>query len=1023
MAGLFGKNKLKEMAQKIATDDIMPYIEIVKTWHNDYHEGTLKSDKETSREQAYNRDFFINILGYTEKPADLWSFEPKATTEKGQLPDAVISYNGENISAVVELKGANIELDRPQRREGNMSPVQQGFKYKTQYRHCPFVIVSNFYEFRLYQDNQLDYEVWTLDDLIIPDNDYISFKSWYILLKADNFIAKTGISKTENMLSELRIDKEVICNKFYQHYKSTRLELLRDLWKKNEVVRNDIDFGISKAQKITDRLIFVCFAEDRGLLPDNILKQVIESAKNSAFGGSIWNVLKAFFDAIDTGSEKLEIPNGYNGGLFKSDTELNNLKISDEALLKVTELGKYDFIDDLSVEILGHIFEQSISDIEEIKEKVKDGDDLKNLAISRRKKDGIFYTPGYIVRYIVDNSLGAYLREHEEKIKKEFGLKEDILDENYTKREHEAYLEYQTFLQKIKVVDPSCGSGAFLVYVFDYLLAENERVNHILGSTIYGLEDNVKNILQNNIYGVDINEESVEITKLSLWLKTAQKGKHLTTMDSNIKCGNSLIDDPIVAGNKAFNWNVEFPEIFANGGFDVVVGNPPYVFAREKIAETEKAYYKINYQSAQYQLNTYLLFIERSLLILKQKGLCGLIVPNAWLMVYSGENLRKLIMNKYSIVNIVNLLGKSFGDANVETIIGMFQAIPASAKHVIKVFTNNEDLHSIVYSHEVVQRSFEKQPGMELRIFADDTSNALVEKLKESCWKLDEACSVKAGLKAYEKGKGTPPQSAEDVKSRPYDYDYKFNNETYRYLEGGDVFRYGIHWSGSWLWYGPQLAAPRTFNLFTGNRIIIREITSKYPRCINATFLDDDYLYNMSNICILEREDVEISLKYVLALLNSKLLSFYFMKTTAKAERKLFPKIILNDLRQFPVKKVPVDVQVTIVSMVNVLIEKNKNMRDLSERFQALIMNEFALTNLGKAFNNWWHLDFSDFVKALKVKLTLVKKDELLELWNKYQPQLVALKGEVSTLDNEIDQKVYELYELTSEEIAIVEGL
>ena len=161
MASLFGKNKLRDIASKLETSSLEDKIAIVKTWHHDYHNGSLKQDKETSREQAYNQDFFIKVLGYKEKPAVPYSLEPKATTDKGQLPDAVLSHTDvtsdvKNIAAVVELKGAAVELDRPQRREGNMSPVQQGFKYKTQYRNCPFVVVSNFWAFRLYHDNQLD---------------------------------------------------------------------------------------------------------------------------------------------------------------------------------------------------------------------------------------------------------------------------------------------------------------------------------------------------------------------------------------------------------------------------------------------------------------------------------------------------------------------------------------------------------------------------------------------------------------------------------------------------------------------------------------------------------------------------------------------------------------------------------------------------------------------------------------------------------------------------------------------------
>ncbi|MEI6711953.1 MAG: DNA methyltransferase [bacterium] len=172
---------------------------------------------------------------------------------------------------------------------------------------------------------------------------------------------------------------------------------------------------------------------------------------------------------------------------------------------------------------------------------------------------------------------------------------------NYRKREIEAYSEYQKILHNVKVLDPACGSGAFLVRVFDWLLAENKRVTNILYETNDQMklgddENYFREILKNNIYGVDLNEESVEITKLSLWLKSAQKGKKLLTLDNNIKCGNSLIDDPTVAGDKAFNWNTEFADIMGSGGFDVIVGNPPYV-RNTALQNKEKDYLSQSYFS------------------------------------------------------------------------------------------------------------------------------------------------------------------------------------------------------------------------------------------------------------------------------------------------------------------------------------------------------------------------------------------------------------------------------------------
>ena len=219
MADLFGRNRVKELAKAIETSDIAGKIEVLKRWHHDLHFGTLLRDKETSREQQYNQDIFKAVLGYVEKPDMPYTLVPKHSTDYGQYPDLILGEFGigeksEDIAAVVEVKGAGVDLDRPQRREGNLSPVQQGFKYKPQYRNCPFVIVSNFREFRLYNDNQRDFECWTLDELVDPAGDYLNFKRWYVLLCAENFVGSGGPSKTERLLSEIRIEQERIGKRF-----------------------------------------------------------------------------------------------------------------------------------------------------------------------------------------------------------------------------------------------------------------------------------------------------------------------------------------------------------------------------------------------------------------------------------------------------------------------------------------------------------------------------------------------------------------------------------------------------------------------------------------------------------------------------------------------------------------------------------------------------------------------------------------------------------------------------------------
>lgn len=1067
MANLFGKNKLRSIAQQIDTEEIKPLIEIVEEWHEDYHNGSLKRDKETSREQEYNQQFFKSILGYKEKPASPFSFEPKATTDKGQLPDAVISYTDtandiRNTVAVVELKGAAIDLDRPQRREGNMSPVQQGFKYKAQYRACPFVIVSNFWEFRLYHDNLLDYEAWTLDDLVNPDDDYILFKTWYALLKHDNFTTSKGASKTEALLSDIRIEQENIGKKFYRVYREARLDLLRDIYSNNDSVRDNIDVGIEKAQKIVDRIVFAAFAEDRGLLPDNTLQRVIKAADSSTFGGSLWNTLKGFFEAIDVGSEKLEIPDGYNGGLFKHDETLNNLRITDAPLRKVVELGTYNFSEDLSVNILGHIFEQSISDLEEIKSKVRESQNIESLAVSRRKKDGIFYTPDYIVRYIVDNSLGAYLREHEEKFKNEFGLKGDITDKTYEKREKQAYSKYQDFLQNIKVVDPACGSGAFLVYVFDYLLAENKRVSDIVGNSLFSSDTYVRDILRNNIYGVDLNEESVEITKLSLWLKTAQKGKKLTALDGNIKCGNSLIDDPNIAGNKSFDWQQEFAEIFKNGGFDVVVGNPPYVKLQSINSNdlVQTKYYENKYEVASGRFDLYVLFIEKALNIIKENGIASYILPHKFLGSEFGNATRKYLSASKSIKEIVHFGSHQvFADASTYTCI---VSLTKNNKELKFAQINPDELQA---THKFSTINYTLLGETPWRLI-DTKTGAIIDKVTNQSLKLNGAFSrisrgVVTGADSVFILKGSINGGLFHGVSKELGVNVVIESEIMKpILMGNSVSRYSHTNKGMFLLYAHELRNGKTVP------IPEEDLSRKYP-------LAYEYLSNFKDMLIAKKVKYKTNPKYWYSLHNSREISLFenrkvvtpylanrtnmtidnkkyytndkctnlVFKDVAEQEQNAIAAVLNSRLIWFFVSSTGSEFSGGYFAFTNIYLDpitlpeglgvhhelgvnvgaqltNTHKLITLSRQFEKIIQNEFNK----KVPSKWYFLDFDSFVSSLKLKLSLVQKDELLQLFDKYAPESQMLDSDIQRIDREIDQVVYRLYDLTPDEIAVVEG-
>lgn len=1006
------------------------YKKYVKYFHNAAIQENIRNSKEEQFQEGFLRELFVDILGYTLNPAPSFNLTTELKNIKGaKKVDGAILKDG-NALGVIELKGTNTkDLE---------SIRQQAFDYKANQTGCIYVITSNFEKLRFYINNAVDFEEFNLFTLT-----HIEFEIFYLCLAKENILANKPLSIKEASV----VEEENITKKFYGDYSVFKRELYRDLVKQN---RNNILLtGLAekssklilfkKSQKLIDRFLFILFAEDRGLLAPNSINTVLKEWKSLAdldVEVPLYDRYKQYFGYLDTGrkgTDKKEEIFAYNGGLFQPDTILDAVIIDNDLLYRHTlKLSTYDFESQVDVNILGHIFEHSLNEIESVNAEIEGTDFDKQK--TKRKKDGVFYTPKYITKYIVENTIGKLCT----KKKLELG----IVDEEYAKgrknrqattiiKLEQQLKDYRGWLLELTICDPACGSGAFLNQALDFLIKEHgyiDELNKQLFGGGFAFPDIENQILEHNIYGVDLNEESIEIAKLSLWLRTAQPKRKLTSLNNNIKCGNSLIESKGIAGDKAFNWQEQFPEVFAKGGFDVIIGNPPYVFARDNFRQEEKDYFVSKYVSAKYQINTYLLFIEKSVHILKDSGIYGLIIPNSWLMMYSGEGLRKFLLETNKLNQIINLAGFSFETANVETVILLAEKETIKKENTVEILLNNGN--EFYFSHSKKQTEFSKNEGFEFKVFLDDDSDELNMKIIKNSEILDNLVEIKAGLQAYEKDKGEPKQSAEDVKNRPYDYDYKFDEDTHKYLDGKDVGRYFTSWSGLYLRYGKHLAAPRIFNLFDGSKIIVREITGNFPKCLIATYNEDIYLYNRSNIAIIEKVNSNISLKYILAVLNSKLLSYYFVKNTAKSVRKLFPKIILNDLRKFPIKKINPDSQIPFIENADKILTSNKDLQAVNKKFGNYFSGQYKLEKLPKKLENWSELTFTDFItelnKAIKTsgQTTLTKKDEFewLDLFEENKAKAQNLKSQIETTEKAIDTMVYELYGLSVEEISIVEG-
>ncbi len=572
-------------------------LERAGEWKRMIDNRSVLAAKETELDGQFLTHFFRDVLGFSDNRASgAWTLTKNQTSHAdSSVPDGVLGFfsiegneTASRVHAVIELKDASHDLDKTQKRQNDKrTPVEQAFSYAPKAGGlCKWVIVSNYLELRLYHHtDQSKYERFELSRL----TEAHEMKRLLFLMHRDNLLPASEVtsrSRTEELFTERVKEEDRISKEFYAEYKQARTDLFQHLCAANPST-NEL-LILNKAQKLLDRIIFVCFVEDKEIIPRRTFRKLLDDVKRDSFNRSdtkIWDRVRGLFAAINEGYPEEHI-NKFNGGLFADDAELDALVIKDSVLEHIIALEKYDFDSDLNVNILGHIFEQSISDIEELKASIEQNKGLQPLvtgetgkAAGKRKKDGIFYTPEYITRYIVQETIGGYLEERKQEcgfgalpeltendwksIKRD---KKNVLSFNKAVGQHiEAWAAYREKLVSIKVCDPACGSGAFLNQVFDFLYAEGQRVNAELARLQLGqttTSDLQKDILQNNLYGVDVNPESVEITRLSLWLKTADRSKELTSLDHTIRCGNSLVDDPDVAGGTAFDWAVAFPEVF-----------------------------------------------------------------------------------------------------------------------------------------------------------------------------------------------------------------------------------------------------------------------------------------------------------------------------------------------------------------------------------------------------------------------------------------------------------------------------
>jgi len=1009
MNNLFNQKLLIQKAQEeINLSDYFEKRKILNNWINSLEKGILSKSKEEEFQGEFLNDIFSLILGAVNKSSgkDEWNLQRETKTKiDGQKADGVIGFfdvNGkDDVRAVIELKGPTISLDQRQKRSGDTrTPVEQAFNYAPKYgKNCQWVIVSNYKEIRLYRSNDMtEYEVFFLENL----KDDLEFQKFIYILSFEALVGTANKkAKALELSEEYQKNQIEIEKKFYNEYRNIRLHIFENMKENNP--ETDENTLLEKVQKLLDRFLFICFCEDKGLLEKDFFNTILKKGKDF---GSIFDIFKVFCNWINLGNPKENISH-FNGGLFKNDDVLNSLNIDDKVFEELKKISDYDFDSDLNVNILGHIFEQSISDIEELKKSIS-GEEFDQKK-SKRKKDGIFYTPQYITKYIVENSIKNWLDDK----RKELGeddlpkLNEkdyifDIAKKNYTKnyRKHiEFWQQYREAVRNIKIIDPACGSGAFLITAFEFLLNYNkyldDKIFDLVGTSDL-FSDRTKKILQNNIFGVDLNKESVEITKLSLWLKTADKNKTLASLENNIKCGNSLIDDPEIAGNLAFNWEKEFPEIFANGGFDIVVGNPPYVLCQPSNTNEKTLKFYNNFEVSSYKIDLYHLFFEKGIILSKNNGYISFITPNTYLVNKYNLKLREFILRNTQIKEIINYKNIVFEDANVDVSTIILKKSKYTDENV-KILLSSKNENKIVLEKQQNDWLKDDEKIFNLRKeFPINFSN---------CISLKEIAKTYFGIQAFDK-KSSISQKKENEKYLPM-------------IDGANVFRYQFSKYNQYFnFIDDNIKSGGDYKVYEKERIVIRQIgkTPIIGYC-EANILTSNTIYNIFSITD------KFNLKYIFTLLNSKLLKKYW-EYKYNDNKNLFPKIKGYQLDDLPLVNIPLEKQQPFIEKADKMLSLNRELQDLSQKFQRMVLRKFDLEKLSTKLQEWHLLDFSDFIKELKrlkVKLSLSQESEWEEYFLEEKSKAIAVDSEIKNTDKEIDSMVYKLYDLTDEEIKIIE--
>jgi SAM-dependent methyltransferase len=1000
-------------------------LDAVRRWNESLARQRFRGYSETQLEGAFVQAIFVEVLGYELPGAGAsHSLVPKRTGIRGRdIPDFVLgTFNTgtrlERWRAVAELKGIGVNLDLPQvSRYQRETPVQQAFRYALNGQPgTEWVLVSNLDEIRLYRNGYTAaFHSWRIAELCEPAR----LDEFYVVLGRQHLAPEGNVpSETLRILGLSQTVGLALTEGFYDLYDQARQRLVEAL-RAQATSGQDVSFLYGKAHKLLNRVLFSAFCEDHPaqLLPVATLEALHARAAQASTPNAFWFTFKKFFSDLDKGSPPgaPEAFNAFNGGLFAPDAFLDGLVLQNDLFTSpisssarnkhakeiqgVFGFHVYDFCNELDVDSLGAIFEQSLKDLPHQSASVRG---QGRTAVTRREDFGVYYTPAALTEFLSSRGLEAVLdpirtlaREEVEAqgaigTRERRGRKALTLDESRDLRFLDRMLER---VRGLSVIDPACGSGAFLVALFRQLYAEYDAINSGLAAlkgaqALFGLD---RIILRNNLYGIDVLPESAEIAKLSIWLRTASPKEPLEKLDATI-------------------WSQDTLRPIQRRDFDLVVSNPPW--GAELTGWSDGEIQKRFPQCGQ-EKDSYAVFVIRAAELLRPGGVLAYVMPNSWLTVAGYEAFRRFVLETFDVLEIVNVW-KIFDDVNHDCCLfvarkkgpGDLSSRPPKTRVAALARGLSERDKCQALAEERWGLSFEAdaqgwlvEPAARFEtMYRPDLAEALTL-AQSKARNLGDLFDVTVGIQVYHKDR--VPESL--IKAKGFHSDTPKGKDWHPYITGNAVQRYyDVSATNQYVLYSERLCDKREIEHYAQPRILVQQIFwHRLRACLQTP--ESPYLY-LNTLFSVTNPKSGLSLEAALAFLNSRFVSAAYERWTNRLFGDKFPKVSKLDLARLPV---PNFSAADSRALHRLSLALSSSWVALKRRVG--LFGDFATTRgVRHAIpEEFWALDRADLLKRLGGKK--IGAEDIAAVCEAWEVAVHAIHSEwskIATLEQDVDQLV-----------------